>query len=155
MASGTSVHIRTFEPSDGRAVEALWAIAFPSPPPWNVPAEDIARKRRVQPELFVVAEAGDRLVGTAMGGYDGHRGWVYYVAVAPDRRREGIATHLMREVESRLVGMGCPKLNLMIRAENAHVVAFYEALGYRVEDRVIMSRRLETTEGSRTGGPGG
>lgn len=139
---GTPVEIRPFAPGDGAGVEALWSVAFPSPPPWNVPAEDIARKLEVQPELFLVAVSGSEVVGSAMGGYEGHRGWVYYVAVAPERRGEGLGRRLMREVEDRLTALGCPKLNLMVRAENTAVVGFYRALGYEVEDRIVMSRRL-------------
>jgi ribosomal protein S18 acetylase RimI-like enzyme len=96
----------------------------------------------VQPELFFVAESDGDIIGTAMSGFDGHRGWVYYVAVHPDFRRRGIGTLLMRKVEGALVDAGCPKLNLQIRADNATVQAFYESLGYLVEDRISMGKRL-------------
>jgi hypothetical protein len=86
----------------------------------------------------------DKLVGTAMAGFDGHRGWVYYLGVDPDYRRRGIGTALMRRVESKLSAMGCPKLNLQIRAHNAEVQAFYEELGYFSEDRISMGRKLDS-----------
>ena len=78
-----------------------------------------------------------------MAGYDGHRGWVYYVAVSPRRRRQGIGSALMKEVEARLAQFGCPKLNLQVRATNQEVVAFYQQLGYEVEQRVSMGKRLD------------
>ena len=97
----------------------------------------------MQRELFIVALIENELVGTALGGYDGHRGWVYYVAVNPKFRRRGIGAALMKRVEQDLAELGCPKLNLQVRAENRDVVAFYESLGYRVEERVSMGKRLE------------
>ena len=105
-------------------------------------ARDIKTKREVQPELFVVALIEDSLVGTAMAGFDGHRGWVYYLGVDPDHQRQGIGTALMKRVESKLLGMGCPKLNLQIRADNAEVQAFYESLGYFSEDRLSMGKKF-------------
>ncbi|MBT2476457.1 GNAT family N-acetyltransferase, partial [Microbacterium sp. ISL-103] len=99
-------------------------------------------KLLVQPELFLVAEefsvapgtAADpetsRIVGTAMGGYDGHRGWLYYLATASTHRQQGIATSLVSEVERRLLAMGCPKVQLMVREGNDEVLRFYDSLGY-------------------------
>ena len=77
-----------------------------------------------------------------MAGYDGHRGWIYYVAVSPTHRRRGIGTLLMTEVEERLARIGCPKLNLQVRSSNPEVVAFYEQLGYQVEERISLAKRL-------------
>ena len=88
------------------------------------------------------ASSRNALVGTAMGGYDGHRGWVYYVAVSPQKRRQGIGRTLMRRIEEELKRLGCPKLNLQVRASNHEVVAFYESLGYQVEERASMGKRL-------------
>lgn len=121
---------------------ALWNTAFPDNPGHNEPRRNIRRKLGVQRELFLVATDGDRLVGTALAGDDGHRGWVYYVAVEPARRRRGIGALLMRRVEEDLARRGCPKLNLQVRATNQEVIAFYERLGYDVEDRVSMGKRL-------------
>ncbi len=102
----------------------------------------MAHKRLVQPELFFVAADGGGLVGTAMGGYDGHRGWVYAVAVRPALRRRGIGAKLMARLESALRDLGCAKINLQVRAGNESVVAFYQRLGYRVEERVSMGKLL-------------
>ena len=137
------VEIRAYRDEDQPAVVELWRTAFPDAPPRNEPAADIARKLDVQREFFVVATDGGKIVGTAMAGYDGHRGWVYYVAVSPEHRRRGTGTALMRRVERDLAGMGCPKLNLQVRGANREVVRFYESLGYVTEDRVSMGRRLE------------
>ena len=137
------VEIRTYEENDEAAVAALWREVFPDAPAHNVPEEDIRRKLAVQRELFFVAVDGGDVVGTALAGYDGHRGWVYYVAVKPSRRRRGIGAALMKRVEERLAAMGCPKLNLQVRAPNRDAVLFYEKLGYVVEERVSMGKRLE------------
>jgi len=135
--------IRPYSESDEAAVAELWRQVFPGSPSWNQPETDIQRKLSVQRELFLVAALGSEIVGTAMAGYDGHRGWVYYVAVSPRHRRQGIGTALMRNVEQRLASLGCPKLNLQVRASNHEVVSFYENLGYEVEERISMGKRLE------------
>jgi ribosomal protein S18 acetylase RimI-like enzyme len=137
------VKIRPYTATDEKAVAALWREVFPGSPAWNHPETDIQRKLAVQRELFFVATKGSELVGTAMAGYDGHRGWVYYVAVSPRHRRQGIGTALMTQVEEGLAHVGCPKLNLQVRATNREVVRFYEKLGYEVEERVSMSKRLK------------
>lgn len=137
-----SVEIRPYSESDKAAVAALWREVFPGSPTWNHPETDIQRKLTVQRELFLVAVLDSEIVGTVMGGYDGHRGWVYYVAVSPRHRRQGIGTALMTRVEEGLAGIGCPKINLQVRASNDPVVSFYERLGYRVEERVSMGKRL-------------
>lgn len=133
--------IRTFDRADATAVVDLWtACGLVSP--HNDPHRDIERKLQVGPDLFLVAAEDGRIVGSVMGGYEGHRGWANYLAVAPSHQRRGIATRLMQTLHTRLVARGCPKINLQIRASNASVVAFYESLGY-VDDRVIsMGRRL-------------
>ena len=123
------MEIRPYRDEDLPAVVGLWRAAFPDAPPWNEPTADIARKLEVQREFFVVAIADDEIVGTAMAGYDGHRGWVYSLAVGPEHRRRGIGTALMRRVERDLAGLGCPKLNLQVRGANREVVRFYESLG--------------------------
>ena len=115
---------------------------FPNLSPWSDPATDVARKLAVHRDLFLVAEVARRVVGTVMGGYDGHRGWVYHVAVAPEHRRRGYGRRLLGEVESRLKDYGCPKVNLQVQGSNREVVGFYVGLGYAVEDRVSMGKRL-------------
>jgi ribosomal protein S18 acetylase RimI-like enzyme len=138
--------VRTFRPEDGPEVAELWGEVFPDDPPHNAAAVAIPRKLAVQPELFFVAEEQSRVAGTIMAGYDGHRGWLYAVAVSPRLRRLGIGTALVRHAESALAALGCLKVNLQVRASNAGVVAFYRKLGFAVEERVSMGKRLLTVE---------
>jgi ribosomal protein S18 acetylase RimI-like enzyme/glutaredoxin len=138
--------IRPYREADQKAVVALWRDVFPDAPAWNEPVADVERKLTVQRELFLVALEGDVVLGTAMAGYDGHRGWVYYVAVAPVSRRRGVGRALMERAETSLAALGCPKLNLQVRAGNRGAVAFYERLGYGVEERMSMGKRLTPTE---------
>jgi len=133
--------IRCYRTADEDAVVVLWA-ACGLTRPWNDPRRDIARKLAVQPELFLVGEESGALVATAMGGYDGHRGWVNYLAVAPTSRRRGYGRMLMEHLEAALTRMGCPKLNLQIRASNAGVLAFYQRLGYAPDQTVSLGKRL-------------
>lgn len=136
------MEIRPYLESDETAVVELWREVFPDSPAWNRPETDIQRKLSVQRELFLVATVGTQLVGSAMAGHDGHRGWAYYVAVSPRYRRQGIGTALMRNVEERLARLDCPKLNLQVRASNEEVVAFYKRIGYEVEERISMGKHL-------------
>lgn len=135
--------IRPFEPTDRSALEKLWGRVFADDPPWNAPARMIANKLKVQPELLLVGVLDESLVGAVMAGFDGVRGWIYHLAVAPESRRLGIATRLVRAAESGLRKLGCPKVNIQVRAWNDEVVAFYRRLGFLEEDRVSMGRRLE------------
>jgi len=134
--------IRPYVESDETAVAALWREVFPDSSQWNHPETDIQRKLAVQRELFFVAVADDRVVGTTMGGYDGHRGWVHLVVVSPGLQRHGIGTALMRRVEEGLLALNCPKINLQVRVGNEPVISFYRELGYAVEERVSMGKRL-------------
>jgi ribosomal protein S18 acetylase RimI-like enzyme len=133
--------VRPFADDDEGAVVALWQAAGLTRP-WNDPHRDIARKKRVQRELFLVAEDAGGVVGTAMAGYDGHRGWVYYLAVAPDRQGNGLGRLLMAEVEARLLALGCPKVNVQIRTGNEAVAAFYARLGYTADATAALGKRL-------------
>ncbi len=135
------LHIRPFRPEDQDPVIALWQ-ACGLTRPWNDPVKDIARKQAVHPELFLVGEADGRLVASAMGGYEGHRGWVNYLAVAPDCQRRGFGAALMRHLEAELTARGCPKLNLQVREGNDAVIAFYERLGYGNDRTVSLGKRL-------------
>jgi len=92
--------------------------------------------------LFFVAEAGEKVVGTIMAGYDGHRGWIYSVAVLPEYRKRGLGSQLMRHAEERLKFLGCPKINLQIMQENEAVEAFYRNLGYETEQRISMGKKI-------------
>ncbi|MGD9858318.1 MAG: GNAT family acetyltransferase, partial [Planctomycetaceae bacterium] len=116
---------------------------LPDSAPHNDPATSLRNKRAVEADLLFVAVDDDNgVVGTVMGGYDGHRGWVYSLAVLPSHRRRGIGTALVSALEERLVGRGCLKVNLQVRTSNAAVVAFYKQLGYDVEDRLSLGKRL-------------
>lgn len=135
------MRIRRFEVEDADAVIALWRESG-LVRPWNDPHRDIRRKLAVQPELFLVGAEDGAVVATAMAGYDGHRGWVNYLAVAPERRGRGIARTLMAEVERMLVERGCPKLNLQVRGDNPQALGFYRALGYLEDHSVSLGKRL-------------
>ena len=111
--------------------------------PWNDPAKNIRRKLRVQREMFLVGWRGSRLVATVMAGYEGHRGWINYLTVAPDYRRHGLGRRLMEEAEALLRGLGCAKFNMQVRSSNAAVVESYQRLGFSVDDVVSMGKRLE------------
>ena len=133
--------IRPFEEAVTAAVIALWEAAGLTRP-WNDPARDIERKLAVAPELFLVGCAQGKLVASAMGGYDGHRGWVNYLAVDAAWRGNGFAGQIMAPLESMLVKRGCAKLNLQVRAGNAEALAFYDAAGYARDDVVSLGKRL-------------
>jgi ribosomal protein S18 acetylase RimI-like enzyme len=137
--------LRAYLEADESEVTRLWCKVFPDAPPWNEPGADIRRKLPVQRDLFLVATLDEEIVGTVMAGFDGHRGWVYYLAVDPASRERGLGGALMAEAERRLLRYGCKKVNLMVRASNAPIVDFYRTLGYEVEDRICMSRRLDET----------
>jgi len=141
------MNIGPYQSTDMDEVIELWRAVFPNAPTHNNPASDIRSKLKIQPELFFVAVDDGNLVGTAMSGFDGHRGWIYYVAVHPDYRRRGIGSALMKKVEAALTELGCPKLNLQIRADNAQVQSFYESLGYSIEERISMGKILGDING--------
>lgn len=135
------MEIRRYRAADEGSVIELWE-ACGLTRPWNDPRKDIARKLAEQPELFLVGTVDGGVVATAMAGYDGHRGWVYYLAVAPGDRRKSFGRALMHEVERLLLARGCPKVNLQVRTDNAEVIEFYRKLGYSVDERVSLGRRL-------------
>src|SRR5262249_9733670 len=122
--------IRLFHETDESAVAALWKDVFAYREPRNDPVTVIRQKLACQRELFFVAVLDGAVVGTVMGGYDGHRGWVYSLAVRPEMRRRGIGAALMCHVERELARRGCPKVNLQVLASNAATVAFYQKVGY-------------------------
>ena len=111
--------------------------------PWNDPARDIRRKLKVRPDLFLVGEIDGRVAATCMAGYEGHRGWVNYLAVSPQHRRRGFGRLMMGAAEARLAEAGCPKLNVQIRTTNSGVVEFYRSIGYNTDDVISMGKRLE------------
>jgi len=133
--------IRTFHPDDTTAVISLWQ-ACELTRPWNNPKLDIQRKLSVDDDLFLVAEDDGEIVGSIMGGYEGHRGWINYLAVDPQIHKQGLGRELMESIESRLLDKGCPKINLQIRKGNDAVVAFYEAIGYSNDECVSFGKRI-------------
>ncbi len=133
--------IRSLRAGDDAHIVALWEEAGLTRP-WNDPRADIARARAVDPELFLVAVDGDKIIGTVMAGYDGHRGWLYYLAVDRAHRRRGVGAALVREAEARLLERGCPKVQLMVRPENTGVHGFYAALGYEPFETWATGKRL-------------
>ena len=136
------MEIRPFKSDDEESVIALWRRCDLIRP-WNDPARDIERKLRVRPEWFLVGVLDGEIVATVMAGYEGHRGWLNYLAVAPEFQRRGFARAIVAEAEQLLRQAGCPKINLQIRSSNHGVIEFYRRLGYSVDDVVSMGKRLE------------
>ena len=136
------IEIRRYEASDFDRIEALWNEAFPNDAPWNRAENAVPAKLAFQPDLLLVAVDGHQAIGSIMAGYDGHRGWLYSIAVREEDRRKGVGTALVRHAEHTLRALGCSKVNLQVRTTNEAVVQFYERLGYAVEDRVSLGRRL-------------
>jgi|TARA_R110002073_G_scaffold315806_1_gene488454 ribosomal protein S18 acetylase RimI-like enzyme len=134
--------IRKYTDNDRDGLVELWSESFPDNPPHNEPSKMIEAKLQVD-DLIFVAEDDRRIVGACMAGYDGHRGWLYSVAVLPDQRRRGIGQSLIKSAMKALREIGCIKVNLQIRASNHEVKAFYESLGFGVEERISMGAFLE------------
>ena len=134
------IEIRPFQEAERSSVIALWTAVFGYSAPHNEPGKVIQHKLALQRDLFFVARLDGRLVGTVMGGYDGHRGWLYSFAVSPEVRRRGIGAALIQHVEQELTKMGCPKINLQVVASNAAVINFYQKLGYASEERIGMGK---------------
>ena len=136
------MNIRPYQESDAESVIALWNEVFPNNPSHSSPKLIISQKLAVQPELFFITEISFVILSTIIAGYDGHRGWLYTVAVSPNYQRQGIGSKLMRHAERILIAMGCLKINLQVRVSNAEVVEFYRKLGYLVEERVSMGKLI-------------
>ena len=135
------MQIRPFAIADEAAVIGLWRRCD-LVRPWNDPQRDLQRKLTTQPELFFVGEADGKLIASIMAGFDGHRGWVNYLAVAPEHRGSGYGRQLMRHVEACLEARGCPKLSLQVRAANQAALEFYKRIGYSTDEVVSMGKRL-------------
>jgi ribosomal protein S18 acetylase RimI-like enzyme len=135
------MQIRPFGLADEAAVVALWE-ACGLTRPWNDPRKDIARKLTVQPELFLVGVTDGAVMASVMAGYEGHRGWMNYLAVAPRFRGRGLGRALVEHVERLLHERGCPKVNLQVRATNPAAVAFYRRLGYVQDESISLGKRL-------------
>lgn len=135
------MRIRPYEASDQAAVIALWQKCELTRP-WNNAGLDIERKLAVNREWFLVGELQGEIVSSAMFGYEGHRGWVNYLAVHPAHQGQGFARAMMGYGEQLLLGAGCPKLNLQVRSNNAQALAFYARLGYGIDEVVSLGKRL-------------
>ena len=132
---------RSFQISDEPGVIDLWhrcKLVVPQ----NDPKKDIKMKLKVQPELFFVGVISDRIVSTVMSGYDGHRGWLYYLAVDPDYQKHGIGRLMVEKAEMKLRKLGCQKINLQVRNSNKAVIAFYEHIGFCNDDVLGMGKKL-------------
>jgi len=136
------IFIRPFKNKDETEVVGLWKTCRLTVP-WNDPYKDIARKKKVFPELFLVGILERRLIASVMGGYDGHRGWINYLAVHPEFQNKGFGTQMLNILESKLIGLGCPKVNLHIREGNDIVTEFYKKIGYISDNVTILGKRLE------------
>lgn len=157
------MRIRSFRRSDTEAIVSLWESCGLTRP-WNDPHRDIERKLTVQPELFLIGEvssdgaaidgsdasADGTVVASLMAGYEGHRGWLNYLAVDPAHRGRGFGRLLVSEAEARLEALGCPKVNLQVRADNSAAMRFYESLGYAPDGSVSMGKRIIPDEHSRS-----
>jgi ribosomal protein S18 acetylase RimI-like enzyme len=134
--------IRPFLPADESAVVTLWERCGLTRP-WNDPHLDIRRKLQIRPDLFLVGVLDGVVVASVMAGYEGHRGWINYLAVATEHQGKGLGRAMMAEAERLLAQAGCPKVNLQVRFSNQQVIEFYRRLGYAVDDVVSMGKRLE------------
>lgn len=121
---------------------SLWSICELTRP-WNDPNRDIDRKLARDAENLLVLEEDGELIGSVMVGYEGHRGWINYLAVHPAHRRQGLGRLLMDEAETRLRGLGCPKVNLQVRNSNEAAREFYRQIGYTFDEAVSFGKRLE------------
>jgi len=139
------LEIRPFQPPDEEEVVALWRRCELLRPA-NNPYADIRRKLAVRPELFLVGVADGRIVASVMAGYEGHRGWLNYLAVDPAHRRRGFARSMVEAAEVRLRALGCPKINLQVRSANRDAMEFYRRIGFSVDDALSMGKRLANDE---------
>ncbi|HEY5752740.1 MAG TPA: GNAT family acetyltransferase [Chthoniobacterales bacterium] len=139
----SELQIRPFRPADEETVISIWRICNLLVAPHNQPARDIARKLAHSPELFLVGEFGDRIAATCMAGYEGHRGWINYLAVHPDFQRRGFAAAIMAHAERLLRDRRCLKINLQIRETNTQVIDFYRSIGFSIDPVISMGKKLE------------
>jgi len=137
--------VRPYHPGDREALVGLWSVCDLIRP-WNDPNRDIDRKLAWDPENLLVIDHDGRVVGSVMVGYEGHRGWVNYLAVDPEHQHQGLGRLLMQRAEELLCGLGCAKLNLQVRGSNEEAIGFYRRLGYRVDESVSMGKRLFADE---------
>ena len=134
--------VRKYSAEDQAAVIDLWDRCGLLRP-WNNPVKDIGRKLRANSDWFIVAVVRDKIVGSIMIGYEGHRGWINYLAVDPSLRRQGVGRRLMEQAEELLRNAGCPKINLQVRSANKEAADFYASLGYLQDDVISLGKRLD------------
>ena len=137
----SDIIVRPYSEKDLEDIVSLWDICGLSRP-WNDPIKDIKRKLIVQREIFLILEKDEKILGSVMGGYDGHRGSVYYLGIHPNHKNKGFGKLLMKKIEEELIQMGCPKINLMIRDTNLDVQEFYRIIGYEKQEVVVYGKRL-------------
>lgn len=136
------MEIRPYRAEDFSGLDELWHEAFPNDPPRNRAAQSVPAKLAMNDDLLFVAVEEGMVIGSIMAGYDGHRGWLYSVAVRQSAKRRGIGTALVETAEAALRALGCPKINLQVRSTNTAVIEFYKGLGFTVEDHISMGRLL-------------
>lgn len=136
-----NIIIRPYQMTDQAAVVKIWDQCGLIVP-WNDPIKDIQRKMKVDPNLFLVATNHTGIVGTIMGGYEGHRGWINYLAVSPDAQGQNIGQRMIEIIEKKLLDMQCPKVNLQIRSTNKRMLEYYQKLGYEEDHSISMGKRL-------------
>ena len=141
MMEREKLHIRPYQDRDEKNVIELWHNCN-LVVPWNDPKLDIERKLKVNPDLFLVGLIEGKVVATVMGGYEGHRGWINYLAVSPEIRQKGVGQQMVEEVEAKLRKLGCPKINIQVRSSNKGVIEFYGKVGFSVDDVISMGKRL-------------
>jgi ribosomal protein S18 acetylase RimI-like enzyme len=137
--------IRLFDPKDEIQLIDLW-VECGLVVPWNDPKKDIRRKFLNSPQLFFVGEADGEIIASCMAGYDGHRGWVYYLAVKTKYQNQGIASLILSHSENALLKVGCPKIDLMVRNTNSEIISFYHKVGYKNDPVVVLSKRLQNDD---------
>ncbi|TKJ48038.1 GNAT family acetyltransferase [Candidatus Aerophobetes bacterium Ae_b3a] len=135
------MEIRNYNLSDESQVIDLW-VKCDLARPWNDPKKDIERKLKIDPDLFLVGVLNSKIIGTVMGGYEGHRGWINYLAIDPSQQRKGYGKIMMKEIEEKLKAKGAPKINIQIRSTNKFVINFYKSINYRIDDVISMGKRL-------------
>ncbi len=139
------MNVRKYQPQDRDQVLQLWQEIFADTAPHNQPAFMLDEKLKVD-DLVFVAEAEDVITGACIAGYDGHRGWLYSIAVSPSRRLSGTGRALVDFALASLHTLGCAKVNLQIRGSNPDVADFYRTIGFEIEDRISMGIRLNSTD---------
>ena len=138
------MQIRNYDnKKDKEQVIELWNNVFPITSPHNDPLSSINRKLAVEDNLFFVAESDEKkVIGTVMAGYDGHRGWIYSLAVNPKYRKKSIGSLLLKHAEKELLKLNCPKINLQVLSSNKDIVNFYRKNGFNIEERISMGKKL-------------